>query len=240
MVAPSYQSLIQLGDPFTLNGKQYVNVQLKSGKTKSVRYYTKSEYVKVYGKTKAAEEPNPYYKPQKDLLGFINGYITIFGEEGFNEENEYLKYDCRFRYAVPWGWYLPSDTELPEDLPEDLTPIKLPWTAVGGCNGKLYSAERVKESVQSVLYPEVKGNYVGEIGERLDLTLYVTRAIPLEGNYGISTMHIMEDQDGNTYIWTTASRNWAAGTFHTLRGTVKDHKTYSGVAQTVLTRCSER
>lgn len=240
MVAPSYQSLTQLGDPFTLDSKQYVNVKLKSGKSKSVRWYTDAEYAKLYGKKSVEEIPNPYFKPQKEVLGFINGYITIFGEEGFNEENEYLKYDCRFRYAVPWGWYLPSDIELPEDLPENLAPIKLHWTTVGGCDGKLYSTERVKDGVQNTLYPEVKGNYVGEIGERLDLTLYVSKAIPLENNYGHSTLHVMEDEAGNTYIWTTASKNWAAGTFHTLRGTIKEHKIYQGVAQNILTRCIER
>lgn len=240
MVAPSYQSLDQLGDPFTLDGKQYVNVKLKSGKSKSVRWYTEAEYARLYGKKEAKEAPNPYFKPQKELLGFVNGYITIFGEEGFNEENEYLKYDRRFRYAAPWGWSLPSDSELPEDLPETLTPIKLYWTAVGGCDGRLYSAERVKEGVQNTIYPEVKGNYIGKIGERLDLVLYVSKSIPLENAYGHSTMHVMEDEEGNTFIWTTASKSWAAGTFHTLRGTVKKHVLYKQQQKsTILTRCRE-
>ena len=52
MVAKSYQDLETVGDVFISSGKQYVNVKLKSGKIKSVRYYTEAEYYKMYPEAK--------------------------------------------------------------------------------------------------------------------------------------------------------------------------------------------
>ena len=64
--------------------------------------------------------------------------------------------------------------------------------------------------------------------------------IPLENEYGNSNMHVMEDRDGNVFIWTTASKNWPEGSKKLIRGTVKSHRLYRGVKQTILIRCSER
>ena len=68
----------------------------------------------------------------------------------------------------------------------------------------------------------------------------VVKNITLEGYYGINHMHIMEDEDGNTFVWTTAARNWEEESEHTIIGTVKDHRTYKNVKQTILTRCKEK
>ena len=64
-VAKSYQELEIVGDVFVSSGRQYVNVKLKSGKTKTVRWYTDSEYRKMYPEAvaSAASDPSdPYYK----------------------------------------------------------------------------------------------------------------------------------------------------------------------------------
>ena len=50
MVAKSYQSLKQIGEPYYKNGKQYVVVlNENTGNKREVRWYTESEYVKLYG-----------------------------------------------------------------------------------------------------------------------------------------------------------------------------------------------
>jgi hypothetical protein len=76
------------------------------------------------------------------------------------------------------------------------------------------------------------------VGERLELTLIVTRAIELETGYG-GTMHIMEDEEGNVFVWSTNARSWSEGSEHKIKGTVKDHSTYRNTRQTILTRCTE-
>jgi hypothetical protein len=180
---------------------------------------------------------DPYYKPQKEVLGFTNGYITIFKGNTY----DYLEWfrASNARYTRWWGWYVVSTEEIPEDLPEDIEPIRLPWELVGQEDGKLKPEHLVKEGVESIMYEESDSEYVGSIGERLDLYLTVERAIELDGAYGRSTMHIMRDDCGNSYVWTTASKTWTVGSEHHIKGTVKDHRKYRNECRTVLTRCLE-
>ena len=75
------------------------------------------------------------------------------------------------------------------------------------------------------------------MGERLELSLKVEKAIPVNSVYGKTTMHIMHDDCGNEFVWTTAAKSLTPGNEYLMRGTVKTHNKYKGVQQTVLTRC---
>ena len=237
-VAKSYQELEIVGDVFVSSGRQYVNVKLKSGKLKTVRWYTDAEYRKMYPEAVAVDRSaDPYYKSQKEVLGFTKGYITIFKGDTFGEIDWFRASIAR--YTRWWGWYIISTEEVPADLPEGITPIQLPWELVGQEDGNLKPEHLVKEAVESIIYDESESEYVGSIGERLDLYLTVERTIELDGAYGRSTMHIMRDDCGNLFVWTTASKSWSAGTEHHIKGTVKDHRKYKNECQTVLTRCLE-
>ena len=237
-VAKSYQALEIVGDVFVSAGRQYVNVKLKSGKTKTVRWYSDAEYRKMYPEAVAVDRSaDPYYKPQKEVLGFTKGYITIFKGDTYSEIDWFRASIAR--YTRWWGWYIISTEEVPADLPEGITPIQLPWELVGQEDGNLKPEHLVKEAVESIIYEESESEYVGSIGERLELYLTVERTIELDGAYGHSTMHIMRDDCGNLFVWTTASKSWAVGTEHHIKGTVKDHRKYKNECQTVLTRCVE-
>ena len=236
MVAKSYQNLEIVGDVFTSSGRQYVNVKLKSGKIKTVRWYSKSEYDKMYPAVSAS--PDRQFGPQKVALGFNNGYITIFKGDTYNNLDWFRLSIAR--YARWWGWYIASTDEIPADLPEGLVPVQITWDQVGQEDGYLKPDHLVKEVIESVIYEPSNSEHIGKIGERLELTLTVEKAIELEGAYGRSMMHIMRDADGNLFVWTTAAKNWSVGSEHRLRGTVKDHRVYRNEKQTVLSRCSER
>ena len=238
MVAKSYQELEIVGDVFVSSGRQYVNVKLKSGKLKTVRWYSDSEYRKMYPEVVAVDRSaDPYYKPQKEVLGFTKGYITIFKGDTYAEIDWFRASIAR--YARWWGWYIISTEEVPVDLPEGITPIQLPWELVGQEDGNLKPEHLVKEVVESIIYEESESEYVGSIGERLELFLTVEKVIELDNNFGRSSMHIMRDDCGNLFVWTTASKSWSAGTEHHIKGTVKDHRKYKNECQTVLTRCLE-
>ena len=237
-VAKSYQELEIVGDVFVSSGRQYVNVKLKSGKLKTVRWYSDSEYRKMYPEVVAVDRSaDPYYKPQKEVLGFTKGYITIFKGDTYAEIDWFRASIAR--YARWWGWYIISTEEVPADLPEGIEPIQLPWELVGQEDGNLKPEHLVKEAVESIIYEESESEYVGSIGERLELFLMVEKTIELDGNYGRSTMHIMRDDCGNSYVWTTASKTWSVGSEHHIKGTVKDHRKYRNQCQTILTRCLE-
>lgn len=241
MVAKSYQNLELVSDIYYVNNKAYVNVRLKNGNIKQVRHYTESEYAKLYpeAKTTAADRStDPYYRPQKDVLGFIDGYITIFKGETY-PAFEWFKASPA-RYTRYWGWYFPSDVEIPEDLPEGVEPVRLDWKLVGNEEGRLLPEDCIKPTVESLIYEEGTTNWVGNVGDRIEVDVTVEKAIELEGAYGTSTMHIMRDALDNVLVWTTASKRWPAGVHKTIRGTVKNLSTYKGVKQTILTRCLER
>ena len=145
------------------------------------------------------------------------------------------------RYAVWWGWYFISTIDLPEDMPEGLIPIQLPWKLVGNENGKIKSAKEIQTAVTSIIYDAGTSEWVGAIGDRIEMEVSVLRAIDKESYYGgIATTHIMRDFDGNEFVWTTSSKHWAENSIKRIRGTIKDHRTYNGQKQTILTRCTER
>ena len=235
-VAKSYQNMNILGEPYKKNGRSYVQVQGKTG-PKEVRWYTDAEYVKMYPGEKVDHSKDPFYKTQKEVLGFKNGYIWIFTGPTYENKEWFKEQGCH--YTRWWGWGWSSEKEEPHDLPEGIEAKQLSWDLVG--NGDVLIAEdKIAAALETVLYDPGTSEYMGDIGDKITIDVVVTKNITLEGYYGINHMHIMEDEDGNVFVWSTAARDWEEGSEHTITGTVKDHRTYKNVKQTVLTRCKEK
>ena len=229
-VAKSFQNFDIVKEPFEENGRMYVEVRNpKTLTVRRVRWYDEE--------VRPAAEDKVIVKSMRKALGFENGYITIFKGDTY-PHLEYFQLSVA-RYCNRWGWYIISTDKVPNDLPEGITPIRLDWNLVGE-GENLKSEEVVKTAVESLLYDEGTSEFVGSVGERLELTVIIKRAIRLENDYGVSTMHIMESADGNVFVWTTASKTWAEGETKTIRGTLKEHKVYRNVKQNILTRCMER
>lgn len=237
MVAKSYQNLEIIGEPFSSKGRLYVQVKTKSGVLKTVRWYSEKEYARMYPNEPEVKEEFKRLKSQKEVLGFTNGYITIFKGNTY-EDREYFQMSTA-RYCRWWGWYFISTETLPNDIPEDVEPIVLSWEMVGNEDGTLKNEDEVTAAVESLIYDSDISEYQGKVGERLEFFLTVEKAIELEGYYGRSIMYIMKDDDGNCFVWTTSAKFWEPETEHHIKGTIKEHKTYRGVKQTILTRCAE-
>lgn len=240
MVAKSYQNLEIIGEPFSSKGRLYIQVKTKGGILKTVRWYSEKEYLKMYPNDTIVEKDSfKRIKTQKEVLGFTKGYITIFKGNTY-EDREYFQMSSA-RYSRLWGWYFISTEKLPEDIPEDVEPITLPWEIVGNENETLKNEDEIISAVEALIYDPDISEYQGKIGDRLDLFLTVEKAISLESYFSSNTtMHIMRDDCGNCYVWTTAAKTWSEGTRHHLTGTVKDYKTFHNIKQTILTRCLEK
>ena len=242
-VAKSYQSLPILGEPFEQSGRMYVKVQMKSGKEKTVRSYTEKEYNKMYPATteatgSRAKKDDPYYKPQKLVLGFDKGYVWIF--RGTIEANEEWFNLSPCRYCRFWGWYLPSTREMPTNIPANLEPVKLPWDPMGDEEDWLVKDEQaIKRHVNSILYPPDNTPYPAAVGDRVEITIEVTEVHDAETAYGTSRNHIFKDQNGILYSWKTTAKKWEVGDEKTIRGSVKILSNYKGKHLTVLQRCME-
>lgn len=237
MVAKSFQSMEMITEPYVVNGRQYVKVRnSKTGAERQVRWYSDAEYAKMYPDEVKNHSKDKFFKTQKEVLGFTHGYITIFKGNTYDQKEWFKAHGAR--YARFWGWYILSTLEVPAELPDGIEAIRLDWDLVGTDKEVLKPDDQVQKAVESILY-ETQGEFIGDVGDRLELWVTVEKSIELDGYYGRSTMHVMYDDDGNTYVWTTGSKSWSEGTEHHIMGTVKDHKTYKGIQQTILTRCKE-
>ena len=230
MVAKSYQNYPLVGEPYLVNGRMYVKVN--TGKTvRQVRWYTENEYRAMYGESATQEAK----KSQKEVLGFAEGYITIFKGETF-EKKEELR-EAGATYTRWWGWSIAGGKEVPEI--DGLEPVRLDWSLVGGEDGKCYNEEVIKNAVEPLLYGAGKSTHQGEIGERLrNIPVVVVSCNQFTSNFGDKNVITFEDEYENVYVWFTTARSLEAGTHWILAGTVKAHNIYKGTAQTTLTRCS--
>lgn len=230
LVAKSYENLPQISDIYTVNGRNYVKVLTKSG-PKQVRAYSEAEYRK-YNPEVVIIKPA---KSRRDVLGFgEKGYIWIFRGDTYSALDWFHDSPCR--YARTWGWYLPSDIEMPDPLPAGITPIKLEWDEVS-LDGQLIPEEQVKAVADSKLYDAGVSKHIGKIGERLDLVLTCTKAIQSESAYGINYFYVFNSDDGNIFTWSTTAKVLEEGQKYHIHGTVKDHTSFRNNKQTVLTRC---
>ena len=149
-VAKSYMNLPIQGEVYYKSNKPYVQVILKSGKPKEVRWYTQQEFNKMYPELAVAGGKS--YGPQMKCLGFQNenDSITIFG--GAVQKNEEWFMQCATtRFHRVWGWYVISGETYPTPLPDGVYTKQLPWTAVGQEDGYLKPDSEVLKAVRKIL-----------------------------------------------------------------------------------------
>lgn len=94
--------------------------------------------------------------------------------------------------------------------------------------------------MQKMLPAEVKDlTYVGEVGEKLKkVPVTFTRKNSFCGRFGLTNIYEFRDDDGNYLNWfTTCDIDFEVGNILYLSGTVKEHKEYRGIPQTIVTRC---
>ena len=231
LVAKSYQNSLQIGEVFTVGKKNYIKIETPSGEIKQVRAYSEEEYEKYYG---AVPDEKPPVN-RKEALGFKDGFITIFKGDTYSCKDWFKEHEAK--YTRYWGWGFSG--QAPSELPEGVEPIRLEWNSVAFDEDNLKPVDKIKEVVDSLIYDESPSKFVGTVGQRIEVEVTVIKTIPIDGFYGTTILHNMIDEDGNVYVWFTSSRCWEEGTYHRIRGTVKEHKAYKGVNQTVLTRCKD-
>lgn len=232
-VAKSYIGLPQKGEPYEKNKRMYVDIITKSGKLKSVRWYSDSEFASMYPDLKI---DNPKGYKLRDTLGFgEKGYIYIFKCDDEEKYRDWF-WENNIRRHGWWSWF---SNDLPVGLPEGLEAVPLYWKNVGLENGDVADEETVRKAVFEARGGQITSSWVGEIGERLDLSLTVREISYQDGSYGAVYMYKMEDDNGNRFFWKTSAQKLSEGATYSLRGSVKARNTdlESGQPQTVLTRC---
>ncbi len=229
-VAKSFQKY-EHGEPYVKNGRMYV--KLSTGR--EVRWYNDAEYEKMYPEDEVEVKR---LRSVKDVLGFEKGYITIF--KGNIEAVEFwLRKQPMTRYHVAWGWYIISTDEVPQ-LPNEISAVRLNWEDISINENQLKPRAEIDKVVEALVYGDSTSEYMGEVGQRIDFTATVVKAIPIENYFGSQTLHIFQTPEGNVATWLTGARTLEAGTVYSMRGTIKDLTVYKGTKQTVMTRCTVR
>ena len=105
-------------------------------------------------------------------------------------------------------------------------------------NYKLGTKDIVQERVRVTL-PTAASQWKGNIKDRLSLSVTCINKVILDSEWGSTTLYTFKDTDNNIFVWFSSSCKTIINVNDTinLTGTVKDHTTYKGINQTVLTRC---
>lgn len=215
---------------------------------KEVRWYTDSQRASM---DKAAEKraADRVIKNEERRIKFAAHNAFGFGDENYitliyGKNNEIKEWrdtlpSHTIWYSEIFGWYMPSANHC--DFPENINHLRLEWDAVRNPddaeNLTMKDNSEVRELVYKMIHGESKSEYQGSINEWLEKDVIVKKNISLTNNFGDSHMHIMEDEDENVYVWTTASKSIEEDTQLHLRMKVKDHKEYKGVKQTIVYYC---
>lgn len=91
-----------------------------------------------------------------------------------------------------------------------------------------FAAQRAAEAAAS--------NWIGTVGERRDFTLTIRHIVEMEGLYGTSFLHILNDAQGNVVIYKGTKLLGGKGETLTVKATVKEHGEREGVKQTKIAR----
>lgn len=97
-------------------------------------------------------------------------------------------------------------------------------------------AERAKARADALQIDAEKSGWIGTVGQRQMFTLTVRLVITLEGQYGFSYLHVMNDEAGNVVVYKGTKKLAERGGVVTVKATVKEHDVRDGVRQTKIAR----
>lgn len=212
---------------------------------KTVRVYSEKEYERMENlknlRAEKAEEERilKLEQKKKDLpkkLGFTqdeNGNYFILIVLGDTYTIKDILKEQGAKYKPAFGWYFSGNVEIADHY----ECYKLFWDSILNTYCEMKSDEEIKKFIKQETTEPSFSKFQGVIGQKIEREVSVNKVIDLSGRYGISYMHIFEDKEKNIYVWITASKKLEQNKQMYLTGTVKDHKEYNEVKQTILTRC---
>lgn len=215
-----------------------------------VRDYTESEFASMQrakakrdaakqaeSERRAAEYREKNNQRMLTQHGFKDVYAYAVVGNTYDLKEELKAHGAKFSYELLWVC-----PEEPIWLPADRY-VRICATDIFELKDDVLMLKDSASDFIKSLQPK-SGEYLGNVGQRITVTVTVTKRLEFENEYmrGWPTTtykYIMKTADGNTVTWQTGSVYWREGHECTIIGTVKEHTEYNGVRQTVLTRCKE-
>ena len=115
--------------------------------------------------------------------------------------------------------------------------VNLLCSAIVCWNRELERRERVAKRVEENK-ELAKSEYLGEVGERTTFDIDSWKALTSwETEWGVTVLYRFIDINGNVIIWKSSKYIADEKEISKLTGTIKEHKDFNGVKQTIVTRC---
>ena len=240
---------VDSGICYKCNGEKYL--------TKWVKAYTEKEYEKYEAsqeRAKAKRAEKAELERQERLNKSEENRKALLAEWGYDPENPLIwlvgggntyeikdqlkELGCKFNPA--FGWYSTQPVDIPAGY--GMTNIKFDdaytWFPLSKKFDLNPKAKELADAAKATLEPESHSEYIGEIKQRLrDLQVTLSDIRAFDGFYGTTTIYTFVCGE-DVLVWMTSScKDIEKGDHILLTGTVKEHKEYRGVKQTILSRC---
>ena len=163
-------------------------------------------------------------KNEKFLMGTT--YIINL-KDTYAIKDELRTLGAKFDHLLNWHF----DKEVVTDYPLIAISNKLLYDNM---NSLRYN---VKDIISEIKMGENgnTGDYVGEIGEKIELELTMYSVFPFSSMYGDGTCYLFNDSDGNILCWyTTSKKEVPKNVYINSFFKVKDHRVYNNIKQTVI------
>lgn len=163
-------------------------------------------------------------------------YIAIGNTYDFKDE---LK-AAGFKFNAILLWHNKTEVEGYKTIKVSLSEVgEITAWGVGAFYANAQDVIRAKVNAATrASMPPSNSQWYGNIGDRAVITATLKRQSGFEGKYGYTYIYTFEDANENIFVWfTTKYLGLETGAEVELTGTIKEHKEYEEVKQTVLTRC---
>ncbi len=97
----------------------------------------------------------------------------------------------------------------------------------------------IEKAVEAEKRAALSNEWLGTVDQQLIVTVTVEKVIAIESVYGITQLHVMRDESGNSVKWFCTGSGFDPGQTVRVCGRVKEHETFKDRKQTLLTRVKE-
>ena len=171
--------------------------------------------------------------------------------ESFNKDNDEIRNDFEMNARTTFYKTLDDGTrELRDRIPNKFLGIAIYGFISAKKNHDRLVEKKIAEEKRAI--ENAKVEYYGAVGDKFELTLTFDKSFCFEGDYGFTYIHLFHDDEGHQFKWSSSRGTYQCwcktngkdgfleyevGKKYILRGTIKAHKEYRNVKQTVITRC---
>ncbi len=225
-VAKSYENCDLKGEPFKENGKWYVLI-IKKGEEKKVRWYTETEYARMYPMAKGGLVSKDIMMTfnARHAFGFDDpGYITLYRGNAETVKNwARQEWPPLAWYNETFGFYTPSKIT-PPNYPEGVECVKLTWDEVKQDDIHMKSHEEVKRYVDVLISPNTTQDNQWAVNDWIEKTVTIRTKETHESRFGAKHKYGMVDSENNLFIWETGAKDYKVDVVVSLKMKVKEIK----------------